>query len=534
MNPIPEKTAAVDEKNWWKTIFNNQHTANRINTLLIALMMACLGGTIAQLGARIDPMWNGGYLILICFLISLEAVLTHHISHAFYTREKIGFRIAEWVGFIFLLKLLPYLANGFATFTADIQSWQSNLVIFFTPEYLGLLALSVLVWRVSGDFAEDFEILNAEITDIAYDEGKLDNSRGEARQHIVDRALILGVLVAFITVGTRLQMDVLWGERPLGATTLLYLLAYFVLTLALLGQTQFAMLRGQWLWHKITLSEGLAKDWIRYAAFFLLALTLIVLLMPTTYTLGFLESLQTVLNFLWSALVGLFTLLLLPFRWLLSLFTNDNSIIDQAPQPSETDTIPQPLAEAALPWLEVLKSILFWVIVIGLLGYTLWFYLRRTPQIGRFLARLRLTSWLKSLGAWLQARLGNVTQKASQALRSIRLSLRLRQPGTPTQTTPHFNFKQASPRQQVIYFYLQLLDKAAARGLERKPAQTPAQFEQTLASTLQDVEPEVRAMTDAFSEARYSRHPIEAGQTSLVRRMWNRIMQAFRRVPKKS
>ncbi|HZU86386.1 MAG TPA: DUF4129 domain-containing protein, partial [Anaerolineaceae bacterium] len=159
------------------------------------------------------------------------------------------------------------------------------------------------------------------------------------------------------------------------------------------------------------------------------------------------------------------------------------------------------------------------------------FYLRRTPQIGRFLSKFRITAWLRNIWKWLGARTSGVIQAAGNAVRSVRETLRARRPSAPKLAAPRFNFKQATPRQQVIYFYLQLLDKAAARGLTRKPAQTPAQFEQTLVSTLQEVEPEVRGMTDAFSEARYSRHQIEAEQTSLVRRMWNRIMQAFRTVP---
>ncbi len=514
---------------WLQAIQQNQKTANRINNLLVALMMACLGGTIAQLGARLDPTWDGKYLIYVCFLISLEAVLTHHFSSAFYTHERIGFRIAEWVGFAVVLKLLPYLLHGFESFSADVQAWQGNLVTFFTPEYLALLAMSVLVWRLSGDFANDFEIMNAEITDISYEEGKLDNSRGEARQRLLDRALILGVLVALITVGTRLEIDALWADRPLEATTMLYLVAYFVLTLILLSQSQFAVLRGQWLWHKTPVSPNLAEKWLGYAGIFLLVLTALALLLPTSYTLGFLESLQTVLNFFWSLLIGIFSLITLPFRWLLNLLNPGSDVTAPSEPPAEQETIPQPLPDGTLPWLEVLKSVVFWAALIGIIGYTIWFYVRRTPRLAAFASRLRPFGWLSNLWAWLRRQVGGLSKAAGTAAASLRKSLNaLRTRAVATRRGTRFNFKQATPRQQVMYFYLQLLEKAAARGLVRKPSQTPAQYEATLTASLAEVEPDVRGITEAFSEARYSRHEIPAEESGLVRQMWNRIMQAFR------
>jgi hypothetical protein len=59
-------------------------------------------------------------------------------------------------------------------------------------------------------------------------------------------------------------------------------------------------------------------------------------------------------------------------------------------------------------------------------------------------------------------------------------------------------------------------------------SQTPAEFAATLDRALPDAEPDIDALTAAFVEARYSRHPVEPERANLVKATWERLRKAFR------
>ncbi len=90
------------------------------------------------------------------------------------------------------------------------------------------------------------------------------------------------------------------------------------------------------------------------------------------------------------------------------------------------------------------------------------------------------------------------------------------------------NFKQLSPRQQVIFYYLRLLDRSKKSGVERKPYETPGQFASQLEQFIPDVQDDIHNMTDAFVEARYSHHSISSDHTTAVQRMWRKIAQRLK------
>jgi hypothetical protein len=84
------------------------------------------------------------------------------------------------------------------------------------------------------------------------------------------------------------------------------------------------------------------------------------------------------------------------------------------------------------------------------------------------------------------------------------------------------------PRQKVIFYYLTLIHRSSQRGLPRKLNQTPLQFEQTLRTSLPEVEDEIDALTDSFVEARYSRHEIDGERVNLLQDFWKRVMTTLR------
>jgi hypothetical protein len=86
-----------------------------------------------------------------------------------------------------------------------------------------------------------------------------------------------------------------------------------------------------------------------------------------------------------------------------------------------------------------------------------------------------------------------------------------------------------TPRDRVQYFYLAMVRRGGQRGMPRKPSQTPREYAATLENQLPEVDDEIHSLTDAFLEARYSRHDVTPEQASLVQRIWDRIKATLRR-----
>jgi len=97
-----------------------------------------------------------------------------------------------------------------------------------------------------------------------------------------------------------------------------------------------------------------------------------------------------------------------------------------------------------------------------------------------------------------------------------------------------FRLGGLSPREQVLYYYLSILQRARQRGIPRRAAQTPREYSATLEPSLPEVQQEIGTLTDAFVEARYSRHIIGSDRVSQVRVSWQQVKAALRAVGRKT
>jgi hypothetical protein len=84
-----------------------------------------------------------------------------------------------------------------------------------------------------------------------------------------------------------------------------------------------------------------------------------------------------------------------------------------------------------------------------------------------------------------------------------------------------------SSRDQILYYYLSLLRRAGELGFPRRPAQTPREYEPTLATHLPEAQAETDQLTQAFVEARYSRQAIGGDQARRARAYWERVRAAL-------
>jgi hypothetical protein len=502
--------------------------------LLISLMMAVASVSITQFGLRILPGWNGWYYIpVIVWFVSIEAILTKDRLDDLEFRARMIYHAAEWVIFAILLKITLYLTTGINQLWIDLPRWQQDPIHFFEGAFTPILLILLFAWTMSKSIADDIELLQSEMTDLKWELGKLENSRQDARKHLAERIFFIGGLMVFITMLTRLDLKQIWGETPASQASIAFVLVYFLLALVLLSQTQFALLRGRWFWNQTPASPDIGRNWIKFSLILFALITVISFLLPTRYTFGFLEVMGVIIYYIFQVVFFIINLLAIPCAWLFSLFGvkgGPTQTINPLPLPNlnnlQTTSTP-------LPWWELLKSILFWGIFIGVIMFAIIYFFRQNSSLINFLKRFQGFNWLsRSLGsfwAWIR---GVNKQFASVIAEGIQRVFRSKSGSISFSMQRFINFRHLSPRQQVIFYYIRLIERSKKSGLNRKPYQTPNQFANELENVIPEVKQEVQNLTDTFTEARYTFHPIDEIHTSRAQKLWRKIVQSLKPVEK--
>jgi hypothetical protein len=507
---------------------------------IVVLMMACLALAFVQLGERIFQTWSGNYLILAAILISVEAMATRTQSESMEFRESLLFHLSEWVALAILLKLMIYLAHGPAQMITDLRLWQENfLPSFFTLEYILALMILLAIWFLSRSFSAELSDLYR--TDGVTDEedlGKLQNIIHEIRERLASRIFVIGAMVTILSVMARLAtpfLPALLDSKSLGyAAPVIVVSIYFFLAFILLSQSQFALLHTRWFWQNLPVSPEITQNWIKYGVIFFLVLAVVAFILPTQYSIGLFETLGYAIEFLTRFFSFLMVLITLPFTFLLSLF----SVVNGNPQPPPLPAAPTPFQPAApgqpAPWLEFLRSLAFWIIFIGVIVLAIRFYLKENSALWESITKVPLFHWVAGIWSrFLQWIKGANHQVAEIIRREIHRVHSARQP-LPGQTLlQRFGSGRMTPRKRVIYFYLSLLDLAGQQGLARRPSQTPSQYEQRLADALPENQENIKGLTDAFIEARYSQHPVEESQSRQAGNLFDQIRAALSRARQK-
>jgi hypothetical protein len=136
---------------------------------------------------------------------------------------------------------------------------------------------------------------------------------------------------------------------------------------------------------------------------------------------------------------------------------------------------------------------------------------------------------------WAQiwARLRARWAELGQAARGVQLNLTGRGPASDLAAPGRLPWRfirvgGLPPREQVRYFYLSAVRRAAGQGVERQPSQTPGEFVRDLEAQWPEAELDVEALTEAFVVARYAAAEISKDEAQEVKSIWQRVKQALR------
>jgi hypothetical protein len=492
--------------------------------LAFAAMMGSIALALAGLLDRILPGISLPYLAACAFVASLEAVYSYRILRRsrLFMEELVRFRVVEWLLLFLVVKVLEYVGDPWTQVVAEIRAWPQEPLNFISLDTFVALPFAFFSWLESTRTAEDLERVGEPV--------ERDPSYVSPVESLSGRFLWGGMLLIVATGLSQVEFRALLEPgRPSLPGVILNVLFYFLLGLVMLGQIRFELLRRRWEGDGVPVGEEVTGRWLRYGMLFIGLALLVAILLPTRYTVGLLEVVGGLLYVVSRVLWFLVVLLMLPLIWLLYQLSPRQETLSP---PDLPELFPSPPFEAGgdapAGWLAWVRSFLFWGMALALLFYVVRSYLWDHPELLEAWRERRLIGglirFLTTLWERLRGWAGRVRRRIPERLRR---GGRERVEGERKPFRP-FRFRSLSPRQRVLYYYLNLLEQAAREGFPRRPAQTPYEYGEAMRSRIPEAEHDVASLTESFVEARYSRREVEPQQARHAQGLWERLMEMLR------
>jgi hypothetical protein len=518
----------------------NEKLSLLLNQAIVILMMGCFGVAGIIFVRRFLPSWQGVYLPWMCILVCIESMYSWRLTRRMtdLNADTLVFHITEWVVLLVCVKIFLYIWSGINQLWVDLIAWRNDfLAAFFSPEYLGVCLLLILVWGLARMYASDLDDLSGDTALLVMSEQDgYRSDRSAIRRHLVGRVLFVGFVIVLLTALAQVDfMPTGIAARP-SRFGLIVVMSYFLLSFILLSQSQFAILRASWVWERVSISTDMAKRWTVFSLIFLSVIALIAFLLPTHYSLGFLATLGYLFDILISGVayvLGFFLVLLsIPFYYLANLmyrlFGSLSGLRPLAapilPEVPRSDVLRQPI-----PWWEFAKSLLFWGIFIVVVGYAFYQYLNQNQELINKLRRLRVWRWIAQTWKMVWEQFQGVNQHINAFVK--RSLERLRPQYTKDFGSPpwgYINLRQLPPRERIRFFYLAMVRRGRERGLPRHHWQTPNEYRRTLETQYPQSEADLSNITESFILARYSQQEVTPTDASRVRETWERIRKMLR------
>ncbi|MFO7918260.1 MAG: DUF4129 domain-containing protein [Anaerolineae bacterium] len=510
-----------------------------VRPLAISAMLTCITISLNQLITSAVPEWPGGFLSVLTFLVCLESIHSHRLLTRLELRseERWRFRFVEWVFILLIVRFGVYIEYGAAQLAADMARWSLDVGAFFDAGFIVNSILMAIFWGLALALSSAIQELEASpiekkprITDpnhYLYNtmprHGRIDR---QARLNRIVGIFTGGGIVLLILAGLS-QVDVrdlMAFEHSYSAGILLNVLAYFLIGFLLIGQARYTMLKAHWEIEDIPIMEGIGKRWILLAISFLFLIGLISAFLPVGYSVGIVDTLSIALQWTLYVLAQITFGLLFLISSLLAMLIGFMTGTPSENQPS-TRPMPEPQAPPATsggpaPWWPLVRSLAFWTILIGIIGYSIFHFADYRWSILQKLSLSRLFRWL--LGLWQGVRSG--TQKATEGIRrAIADRLPSRKGKRRIPPWRYISLRGLSLRKRIRYFYLSTLHRSERQNMGRPPSATPQEYRNMLSKEVPEITEQLDELTQAFIEARYSEHPITEEEASNVKKAWRQV-----------
>jgi len=516
----------MNESPWVKNVFR---------PLIVGGMLGAIAVSLVNLIRLFFPSWSGIFMVAGCALATIEANYSYRLIRAerLSGADLLRFRTFELALLFILLRIGSYIGVPWSQVLSDVRTWPQEPWRIVDPEVGGAFILALWCWTVATQTTKDLERIGEPVIKDKYYVAPVDA--------LTTRFFWGGAILLALAGITRIGLSALLNlSRPSVPGLVLNVLIYFVLGLAMMGHIRYAQLTDRWRKENLDVPKTLVARWVRYTLLLLTLAGVIAFLLPTAYTLPLLDvasivigAILYVFNLIFQLLMLILLLLLYPLAKLFGVQTRRQPM-ERIPPPTLPPTTP---GDAAPAWLEIVRSVAFWAVALGIVVYVFRSYLRDRPDLGEALIAFRP---IRILRQFLVALWRQLTGLADAARERLPARLRLRRERTEEeQQTPDrgllrfFRLGSRSRRERMLYYYLSILRRAARQGYPRDPSQTPYEYDTRLGPTIPQAERALEDLTEAFVETRYSQHAVEREQEERTRDAWKRVRAAVRAIQQK-
>jgi hypothetical protein len=163
-------------------------------------------------------------------------------------------------------------------------------------------------------------------------------------------------------------------------------------------------------------------------------------------------------------------------------------------------------------------------------GYLIKSYLDDHPDLVQSLKQFKpfrlVAGLLATLIVWLVQLFQNSAKLISKVSFSKPKFVEETKPSKSRRLFPRLG--KRSDREQILYYYLNTLQRAQQMGLNRKSHETPFEFEPELLQSLPESEADIDFLTKIFVRARYSTTTFNGDQVDQAKSVWQRIRATLR------
>ncbi|MFW5713132.1 MAG: DUF4129 domain-containing protein [Brevefilum sp.] len=355
--------------------------------------------------------------------------------------------------------------------------------------------------------------------------------RYEARRGLIRLIFVIGLIMLVLM---SLLNNISTNIMPRGSADflLLAMLIYFGTAFILLALNQYAIMKARWYLNDVPVSQDLSTHWIVYTFVFIMVVVLLIIFLPTDFTVGLRPIAGVIINILiifWSIIQFLFMLplsLLFPETSPPPEGDSINEIIQQE-RPEIIPFISQPTGPA--PWFDILKSVLFWLIFLFIIGFAVYYFIKNKYGFEFFFKQLKIGVWMKDLWQWLKNRLAIFQQSVTETIKNSSEKIKAQiNRGKQDFHSITDRIKVLPPRQAIILNYIDWLHWNAKNGRKRKKSQTPLEFAETCSQDDPQASALIHAFTKFFITARYSKQKITKEQSRSSQMLLQQLKESFR------
>lgn len=519
-----------------------------IRPLAIAAMLTCIAVSISGLALQIAAGWPGLAFAVIVFLVSLEGIHSRRrLSRMrIASEDRLRFHFVEIVVLLLLVRFGLYLSYGIGRLLDDLAIWTTNIGAFLDATFIVVSLLALGFWalaRALSQAIQEMETSPIERTPSTTDPGSYlrDTMPGRGRtdrQGLLNRIVAIffwgGVVLLILSGLGRVDLrEVVVMEHGRTSGVIVNALIYFLLGFLIISEAQYTILRANWELQDIPLLGRMGRRWLYLVIGFLLLVGVIAALLPAGYSVGILDALAAAIRWLiWAVVQATFFILFL-ISWLIGslmqLFTGRPATSSpMAPAPRMVPP-PEPMSPegAGWAWWPLVRSLIFWIVLTGVIGYSLYHFVGDRWGVVRWLSGARFLAWLRRMWGGLRRGAGRV---ATRVRAEVAGRLAARRARTGSRPWRFFSLRSMPPRERVRYFYLSVLHRSAREGFGRPPSATPLEYEALLAERLPEADEDVRRLSAVFIEARYSEHLISPADADAAKGVWQHLRRAFARL----